>query len=389
MQNNVLKLVLFSLLSMSFLLLGCTNSSSNQAQLQNNEKYYNYIQSSFEKYQDVTRQWLTEHRQFISTDKQMELDFNSPFYLPSTIESNKAILLVHGLGDSPFYFSDIGKSLANAGMHVYSLLLPGHGSKPQDLMLPTYEDWQNIVDHYAHLLITQYDNVWLGGFSTGGNLVTITASENLEINGLLLFSPGFQSKAGFVEKLTPIAAMFSDWGWKTKEDNIARYNSTTFNGAMAYIESASELRKQLSKTKITIPTLLVLSAADSVVDPVKVHEISSASFTNSQSKVIWYGENVKPPLGVKIIPMRLPHQRISTSSHMGILFSPQNSHYGIDGSQRVCENGFNKEHIKKCEQGTELWFSTWGYEEKGKVHARLTWNPYYSDLAKLITRFIQ
>ncbi|GAL11562.1 hypothetical protein JCM19233_2552 [Vibrio astriarenae] len=36
--------------------------------------------------------------------------------------------------------------------------------------------------------------------------------------------------------------------------------------------------------------------------------------------------------------------------------------------------------VSYCEQGGEVWWSAWGYQEEGKVYARLTWNPYYSDL---------
>ncbi|MEC6909862.1 alpha/beta hydrolase [Photobacterium piscicola] len=54
--------------------------------------------------------------------------------------SNKAILLVHGLGDSPHSFSDLASTFAAQGFYVQVLLLPGHGSSPKDILLTTYSD---------------------------------------------------------------------------------------------------------------------------------------------------------------------------------------------------------------------------------------------------------
>ena len=31
-----------------------------------------------------------------------------------------------------------------------------------------------------------------------------------------------------------------------------------------------------------------------------------------------------------------------------------------------------------CRQGAEVGFSDWGWRETGKIHARLTWNPWFS-----------
>ena len=63
---------------------------------------------------------------------------------------------------------------------------------------------------------------------------------------------------------------------------------------------------------------------------------------------------------------------------MGVLFSPDNPLYGSQGQLRICLNNMNAEERKACENGSPLWFSAWWYHEEGKVHARLTYNPYFS-----------
>jgi hypothetical protein len=77
--------------------------------------------------------------------------------------------------------------------------------------------------------------------------------------------------------------------------------------------------------------------------------------------------------------MKLPEQRISNGSHMGLLFSPQNPYYGINGSEKICSNGQAEGLEEACQAGEETWYSAWGYQEPNKNHARLTFNPYFED----------
>jgi len=65
---------------------------------------------------------------------------------------------------------------------------------------------------------------------------------------------------------------------------------------------------------------------------------------------------------------------------MSPLFAPSNAYYGAQGEHRMCMNSFDDDAIARCERGEEVWFSAWGYEEQGKIHARLTWNPYFHEL---------
>lgn len=376
MKPIVLMALLFGLVVS---VVGC--ASKPPVALNQSEQYYNYIQPTFDDYLSVTKDWLVEHRGYISDDHDKEIAMNMPFELKPEHKSNKAILLAHGLGDSPYSFSDIGKTLQAQGFYVQSVLLPGHGSKPSDLMLPTYNDWQTMVDHYAALLKQDYDEVWLGGFSTGGNLVTINAIEQGNVDGLLLFSPGFQSKAPILEKFAPFASLFVD-GYTTKEDNLARYSSAPLNGAIAYSESATKLRSLLKENIVKVPTLIVLSEADSVVDPKAVKTLYEERFVNSANQLLWYGESDITLPSATSLTMKLDSMRISTGSHMSPLFAPENTYYGQHGEHRMCMNSLDEKATAYCENGGEVWWSAWGHEEEGKVYARLTWNPYYQQLTQ-------
>ncbi|MDA0149642.1 alpha/beta hydrolase [Vibrio sp. LaRot3] len=365
------------LLGFALSLLGC--ASSNPMPLNQSEQYYNYIQPTFSDYLTETHSWLVKNRGYMSDEHDQEIAMNMPFELKPDTVTNKAILLVHGLGDSPYSFSDVAQTLRQQGFYVQTLLLPGHGSKPSDLNLPHYQDWQHIVDHYANLLKNDYQQVWLGGFSTGGNLVTIHSVEQGEIDGLILFSPGFQSRAPIMEKFAPLASIFID-GYDAEENNKARYTSAPINGAIAYTESAVQLRKSLKKHTVAIPTLIAVAEADSIIDPEEVKELFDQRFTNPNNQLLWYGETQFDSSSVQSNTMKLDNLHISTASHMSPLFAPSNPYYGQNGEHRMCMNSMSQKATDYCEQGGEVWWSAWGYEEEGKVHARLTWNPYYQQL---------
>ena len=251
----------------------------------------------------------------------------------------------------------------------------------------TYNDWQTIVDHYANLLKQEYGEVWLGGFSTGGNLVTIHAIKQGGIDGLMLFAAGFQSRAPLLERLAPLASLFTD-GYSAEERNIARYTSAPIQSAIAYSNSAVAVRELLNENLVSIPTLLVISEADSVVDPNAVDQLFGKAFTNNRNQLVWYGDSGPDFPRSSVLTMRLDSLRISTGSHMSPLFAPSNPYYGENGEHRMCMNSFDNKAITRCESGEEVWYSAWGFEEPGKIHARLTWNPHYTELEQSIANIV-
>ena len=386
-MKSLIRMTLVAIIALT--VVGCSIvSGASRAPLNNSANYYQYIQPSYSEYLSATENWLKENRNYISTNEDKELLMNMPFEVGNKQTNDKAILLIHGLGDSPYTFSDLADSLSGQGFYVQTLLLPGHGSKPQDLMLPSYADWQTLVDHYASLLKQDFDNVWLGGFSTGANLATIHAIEHGNVNGLMLYSPGFQSKTPKLERLAPLAALFTD-GYKAEERNLARYTSAPLNGAMAYTESAIKLRALLKENTVSVPTLIAISEADSVVNPYAVKDLYLNHFDNPQNHLVWYGETTFDEPSITTLNMKLASLKVSTGSHMSPLFSPTNAYYGIGGEHLMCMNSLSDKANKACENGEDVWYSAWGYKEENKIHARLTWNPYFSDLEQVMATVAQ
>ncbi|CAM3802603.1 alpha/beta hydrolase [Parendozoicomonas haliclonae] len=350
-----------------------------------------YTQSSFEAYVQETRQWLMANRAFISSDKAREVNANAPFELKPEkgTQPSKGILLVHGLGDSPYSFVDLAPALAAQGFTVRTLLLTGHGARPGDLLNVDVQDWRQAVAHHTALLKQDVDEVWLGGFSTGANLVTSEALADNSIAGLVVFSPAYQPRSQLVA-LAPYVAKVADWADADPSDNIVRFDSLTFQTAGAYYRTTQSVSDALRFKAFNRPVMMVLSADDSVVDAEQMLALFEQRFTHPRSQLIWYGDAPESSDSrLKVLPTRLPEQRVSNFSHMAALFAPENPYYGVQGEYRICNNGQDdSEEGEKavCPPDEQLWFSAYGYLESNKVHARLTWNPYFSELVEDIQR---
>ena len=57
-----------------------------------------------------------------------------------------AVLLLHGMSDSPYSLWALGESLNNAGFHVLNLRLPGHGTAPGALTRARWQDFAAATD---------------------------------------------------------------------------------------------------------------------------------------------------------------------------------------------------------------------------------------------------
>ncbi|MEZ9337425.1 alpha/beta hydrolase [Vibrio splendidus] len=375
-RNTILTLLALTTLS----LVGCSNETSIPA-YEVSPNLPEYQQDSFKAYVNETQDWLLKNRVFITEDKQLEVQLNSPTEYKPTSPNGKAVLLVHGLGDSPYSFKDIATHLAEQGYLVRTILLPGHGSRVGDLMQPSLEDWQGVVDHHTKLLEQEYDSVWLGGYSTGANLVTSQAIKDSNIEGLLLFSPAFQPSSSAV-KYAGFASYFVTWADQDPEDNVLRYNSLPMNGASVYYQTSKVVRSDLASQSFDKPVFIMMSEGDSVIDTNFVQQAFTDSMPNPNNVLVWQGETqLDDPRSVQY-SMKLPEHRISNGSHMGLLFSPNNPYYGINGSEKICSNGQAEGFEAQCVEESEIWYSAWGYQEDGKNHARLTYNPYFSESMK-------
>ncbi|WP_084545721.1 alpha/beta fold hydrolase [Cupriavidus malaysiensis] len=79
-------------------------------------------------------------------------------------------LLIHGLGGTQFDLGPLHKALRRAGVQTHAVTLPGHGSRPEDLVGVRAEDWlDTVLDAYDEL-VGQYETFHVMGMCLGGLL---------------------------------------------------------------------------------------------------------------------------------------------------------------------------------------------------------------------------
>ena len=209
--------------------------------------------------------------------------------------TEKAIILIHGLTDSPYFMQAIGECFYQWGFNVFIPLLDRHGLKnPTYLKGITMEAWIENVDFAIQEAKDKYKCriISIGGLSTGGTLSVLKMfdSANDITGGLFLFSAALDIAGitgNLIEKLLrtriilPILANIQDWfGKELIGDNPFRYSRMDNDGAKELSKLIYKIDKHLKKIKqgnINQPIFVAHSEYDSAADIQGVEDLIAKS----------------------------------------------------------------------------------------------------------------
>ena len=185
--------------------------------------------------------------------------------------NGKALLLLHGSGDTPQSLRYLAERLHSAGFTVVAPLLPGHGRSPYAFSKATSSEYHAEVERvHAHLRET-FEWVGLVGLSMGGALATFAASRTPRVPLLVLLAPYFipPDDIQWVKRLS--------WAWSwaapylrgrgesSVHDVIASgesraYGSFSAGALSALVSTASDGRRAIPA--LDLPILVVNSETD-------------------------------------------------------------------------------------------------------------------------------
>ena len=207
-------------------------------------------------------------------------EYGLPFLLKSKKAKKKVCLLFsHGYLACPQEIAEIAQALnQNSDIAIYAVRLAGHGTHPKNIKDVGWKDWLQSYWNGVAATLNEYDHLFFGGFSTGGLLSLICASElNERISGVFAINPPI-SLNDIRSHLVPAVNVWNDMlsafnlsNFKYEYiENEPIYPETNYDHN--YFQGVEELGKLIKITKkrlnkITIPTMLINSTKDLIVNP--------------------------------------------------------------------------------------------------------------------------
>ncbi len=321
---------------------------------------------------------------------------NSPFvFTPDDAPSPaRAIVLTHGLTDSPYAVRDLAGFFQRQGFFVLALQLPGHGTRPGDLLVTGWQDWVKSHQHLLAKLCQRFDEVYAGGFSTGATLSIYQALLNPRIRGLFLFAPalGVNPLARLAAPLARLGKRWPRLGWfdVQPDSDCFKYESLP-QRAIAEVTRMIRALTELSRISApSVPVFVAASEQDATLDSRAILDWFEQQ-TGPRRMLYYSSGQPQVPAFVKRVPSRFAAQRIRSFAHTSLIHSPANPHYGAHGEQRVCAHYYRLEPSKyqRCKAGEEDCLGEMFDEtEACQVIRRLTYNPLFEEMLSEIGEFI-
>jgi len=181
------------------------------------------------------------------------------------------VLLVHGFTGSPASMKPWAQSLADRGYAVEVPLLPGHGTRWQDLNRVAWTDWYGEAEAAFDRLRADCDAVVVGGLSMGGSVVLrLAETRGPEVSGVVLVNPFVSSERKELVALPVLKHVVPSLRGvvndiKKPDQDEHGYQRLPLKGLAAVTEMWKAVVPDLAK--VTQPLLYFRSADDHVIDP--------------------------------------------------------------------------------------------------------------------------
>ncbi|MFE5854909.1 MULTISPECIES: alpha/beta hydrolase [unclassified Streptomyces] len=182
------------------------------------------------------------------------------------------VLLCHGFTGSPQSLRPWAEFLAERGLTVSLPLLPGHGTRWQDMQITGWQDWYAEVDRELRELLSKCEVVFVFGLSMGGALaLRLAARYGDAVRGIVVVNPA-NKVHGLAARALPVARHFV----RTTPgliDDIAKEGAHEVGYDRVPLQAAHSLRNFLRLVdgelpQVTQPMVLLHSLQDHVVPPV-------------------------------------------------------------------------------------------------------------------------
>jgi carboxylesterase len=185
----------------------------------------------------------------------------------------------HGFTGSPQSVRPWAEYLADRGLSVALPLLPGHGTRWQDMQVTTWQDWYAEVDRELRALAERCSRVFVCGLSMGGALaLRLAARHGDAISGVAVVNPA----NGVHDAAAPLLPVLRHVVRTTKgvASDIAKPGAREVGYDRVPLHAAHSVRRFFRQVDselpcVTQPLLVMTSPQDHVVPPTDSERILS------------------------------------------------------------------------------------------------------------------
>jgi esterase/lipase len=336
------------------------------------------------------------------------VDGNSPFELePAGADAagkekkyRRGILLTHGLSDSPYFMRHVAAFFQSRGFRVLAVLLPGHGTRPGDMLDVTWQEWARTVAYGTDKLANEVDELYLGGYSAGGALSIYQSLHDQRVRGLFLFAPALDitHKAAFASWHRLVSWLIPRVKWlEIKPDrDLYKYESFAINTAAQMYALTQVVSGELQQHELNIPIFTVASEDDKTIHTSAVIDFMAAHTHPGNKLIIYTTDAKKVSQGntenkIEWVNSVLAEQKILGSAHTAIMVPFNDEHYGFDGEYASCAHYYPddiEKYIECTNNPRECWQGEATEENmKAVTLRRLMYNPHFAELEFSLRKF--
>ena len=200
-------------------------------------------------------EWLTYYERFSYFSPEKVREGCYPIIMEHPTPTQKAIVLVHGLSDSPHFVTAIGNFFhERLKYNVYIPLLHFHGLRePKGMEGVELEEWKANVCFAINSAASKSEEISIGGFSLGGALSFYFAIANPKVNdALYLFSAALDLKLDSTGLLGDLLERLSRTPLVAFDSNKPLIDENPYRYARIDIDGIRELARLIKETDILI-----------------------------------------------------------------------------------------------------------------------------------------
>lgn len=191
------------------------------------------------------------------------------------VSKDCAVLLIHGFTGSPTAMEPWAQALSRQGFDTAVPLLPGHGTKWQDMITNTYSQWIDATEQAFDELARTHKTVFVAGLSMGGALALHLATRrnvaavSLVNPGLIVDSPLAPYTPWLKHVVRSVAPISNDIAKRGVDEGA--YPRTPIAAVAQLHALFAQTRARLEL--VTAPVQLFRSTVDNVVSDASVREL--------------------------------------------------------------------------------------------------------------------